>query len=126
VVIAACRQRVTVDQFIADAIREKLGREPGASTSNPMQASGKSTRMGAHIQLEDAVYKSVALLELLAAETSKNDQAAPESVWGSFGAGLVHLAHTVSCELNDAFNLSRKEYAELHRLARPTDQRRAA
>jgi hypothetical protein len=32
VVIAAHRQRTSVDHFIADAIREKLGKTPGANT----------------------------------------------------------------------------------------------
>jgi hypothetical protein len=53
VVIAAYRQRTSVDHFIADAIKEKLGRECGPSISELVQAAHREMASAAPQRVQD-------------------------------------------------------------------------
>jgi hypothetical protein len=125
VVIAACRAGITVDQFIADAIREKLIRELGASTSNRVQPSHEETGEDAHDRLELATSAVVAAVSVLC--DAYWDATDTENEYHRRRAcGLISLAYHASSQLEKEAPLACSEWLQTLKTARPMAQRRAA
>jgi hypothetical protein len=125
VVIAACRQRISVDQFLADAIKEKLHRDSGTSTSKPVQPAVEAGQEDAHAQLEVIVPQVIMAIQLLS-----------DAYWTGFNLkneyqtrranGLISLAGGASSQLEEKFPLACDEWRKVCAAAQPDDQRSAA
>jgi hypothetical protein len=125
VVVAACRAGITVDQFIADAIREKLGREFNATTSNRVQPSHQESGEDAHDRLELATSAVVAAVSVLCdayweATDTKNEYHRRRA------NGLINLAYHASSQLEKEAPLACSEWLQTRKTAQPMAQRRAA
>jgi hypothetical protein len=112
VVIAAVRQGISADQFMADAIKEKLVREPGTSTRNPIPSLSAQAPREARLELQSVVNKAVAVLRLVAGEATKEIGCAPESVVETFLAGIMDLSYDTAEQLNAACEAACKEWRD--------------
>jgi hypothetical protein len=122
VVIAGYRQGITIDQFIADAIKEKLGEKPNAQVSTRAQEQDDldicerwwsiADKALAVIQdLQDAYWDAIDKKNAL--ETSIAD-------------GRIGLALDVMHQLQEHKEVAYAEYEAELRASQLSDQRRAA
>ena len=122
VVIAAHRQRITVDQFIADAIKEKLGEQPSAQISKPAQVQD---RFDIYEQWELIADKALAVIQDLqdAYWDAINKKNAFET---SIADGRIGLALDVMHQIQEHKELTDAEYRAEMRAFQLSEQRRAA
>jgi len=117
-VIAACRQHVTVDQFIADAIREKLGPKTGSSILNQETPPPQIGLETAHSRLEICVPSVVTVIDLLcdaywdAIDKNKQSQTMRAN-------GLINLACHASSQVETELPLAVDEWQKAVEAAQP-------
>jgi hypothetical protein len=109
--------------FMANAALEKAR---WAAVSSPSQPLSASASMGGHHRLEYAVYEAVAALMLVSGKCAEEIKGESGSVYSTYGAGIVNLAHKTAYELNIAFNEAWEEWHRAWQTARLADGRRAA
>jgi hypothetical protein len=124
VVIAACQKRITVDQFIADAIKEKLTKsgDKAPSPSRPIPEAGLET---AHDRLSGIVSEALAIIDILSDSYNRaidNDNEARRMRT----EGITWLAYGVTNRLGEQLPLAMSEWIEATRAAQPNAERRAA
>jgi hypothetical protein len=121
VVVAAYRQRITVDQFIADAIKEKLGEQPSAQISKRAQVPD---RCDIYDQWELIADKSLAVIQDLQ-EAYWNAIDKKDALETSIADGRISLALDVMQQIQEHKELTEAEHrAELR--AFPLSEQRPA
>jgi hypothetical protein len=113
-IIEANRQGVLPDQFVADAIREKLARKPAASTLNPPRPVPEAGQEDAHDRLELSVPAAVAAISVLS--DAYWDEIDSKNEYQRMHAdGLISLAYHASCQLQTESRLACEEWCKVHR-----------
>ena len=132
VVVAAARMGITVDQFIADAIRKKIGAVltaeisktavrlvPKSSPPNPPQETdADNSSFRAQCKLENAVYEAIGCIYLLKQSLEQKIIEDSGDVSDTTAAGICYVSESASETLLTAFNSIRHQ--------KQHDQRRAA